>query len=170
MGEINMSIYKNFGQLNKESRAEELYNMPFDYCMNEIHRMDTHVKADIAFEVKDILKELYAAANRYGNPDLTRDEQLPYSAFLNVMSKIKRYEIVLGWLYEIDKAMDLVELDEKIKIAEEKLNEAIEQHDKDAFTISSKSLLQLKETRSNGGTPQEIVTRAQELMNRYWNV
>ena len=165
-----MSIYKNFGQLNKESRAERLYNLAFDACMLEIHRMDTHVKAEIAFEVKDILKELYASANRYGNPELSREEQLSYSAFMNVMSKIKRYEIVLGWLYEIDKAMDLAALDEKIKEAQEKLDEAIKQQDKQAFTRTSKTLLQLKETKSNGGTPQEIVTRAQELMNRYWNL
>lgn len=165
-----MSIYKNFGQLNKESKAEELYNLAFDSCMKEIHRMDTHIKADVAFEVKDILHALYASANRYGNPELSRDEQLSYSAFMNVMSKIKRYEIILGWLYEIDKAMDLAMLDDKIKEAEAKLDEAIEQQDKNAFTRTSKTLLKLKEEKSNGGTPQEIVSRAQELMNRYWNV
>lgn len=165
-----MSIFKNFGQLNKASEAERLYNLSFDACMAEIHAMDTHVKAEIAFEVKDILQTLYTTANRYGNPDLSRDEQISYAVFMNVMSKIKRYEIVLGWLYEIDKAMDLAALDDKIKEAEEKLDEAIRQQDKGAFTRTSKTLLQLKETKQNGGTPLEIVNRAQELMNRYWNV
>lgn len=168
--EHEMAIYKNFGQLNKGSEAERLYNLSFDACIEEIHRMDTHVKAEIAFEVKGILTELYGNANRYGNPNLSGDEQIPYAVFMNIMGKIKRYEIVLGWLYEIDKAMDIMILNEKIAEAQEKLDEAIKSQDKEAFEVSSKALLKLKETKENGGTPQDIITRAQELMNSYWNI
>lgn len=164
-----MAIYKNFGQLNKNSEADRLYNLSFDACIEEIHRMDTHVKAEIAHEVKCILAELYNNANRYGNSDLSRDEQIPYGVFMNVMGKIKRYEIILGWLYEIDKAMDLVILNEKIAEAQAQLDEAIKSQDKEAFEISSKTLTKLQETKSNGGTPQDIITRAQELMNQFWS-
>lgn len=118
------AIYKNF-QTDANNEVERIFAMPFKDCALYISKMDTMKKADIAAQIQPILTGLYLQADRYGNPNYGRDEQIGPDIFNHIMGRIKRWETVLYWLYEIDILMEETELDEQVRAAEKKM-EALE--------------------------------------------
>jgi hypothetical protein len=78
-------------------------------------------KAEMAAEIQPILDQLYATADRYGNPDYPLEDQIGPELFMNIMTKIKRWETIIYWLFEIDIMMGETELDKQVKAAEAKM-------------------------------------------------
>jgi hypothetical protein len=122
------AIYKNFST-NSGSELDRLFHMQFKDCAAAIGKMDTIKKAEVAAQIQPILDSLYAQADRYGNPDYPKDEQISPDIFIYIMGKIKRWETILYWLYEIDIMMEETKLDEMIREAERRL----EEHDYNDF-------------------------------------
>ena len=116
------AIYKNY-ILNKNSEIETLFHQSFTECAKSITSMDTLKKADIAAQIEPILTNLYETANKFGNPNFSRDEQISPDVFNLVMGKIKRWETILYWLYEIDILMQETDLDQIIAAEEKRLAE-----------------------------------------------
>lgn len=114
------AIYKNF-QTSTGSELERLFAMGFKDCAQYISKMDTMKKADVAAQIQPVLESLYAQTDRYGNPDYPLEDQIGPDIFIYVMGKIKRWETILYWLYEIDILMNESELDRMIQAAERKL-------------------------------------------------
>lgn len=115
------AIYKNFS-INTGTEVERLFNMSFKDCAMYISKMDTIMKAEIAAQIKTILDSLYLQTDRYGNPDYSKDEQIGPDIFVFIMSKIKHWETILYWLFEIDILMEETKIDQLIREAEERLN------------------------------------------------
>lgn len=118
------AIYKNFNT-NNGTEVERIFNMQFKDCAMYIGKMDTMRKAQVAAEIRPIIDSLYMQADRYGNSDYPLEDQIGPDMFIHIMSKIKRWETVLYWLYEIDILMGETELDRMVATAEKKL-EAID--------------------------------------------
>jgi hypothetical protein len=117
---MGKAIYKNFStQANTE--LDRLMGFSFKKCIETIHDMDTFKKADIAAQIQPTLDSLYIQTERYGNPDYDLEDQIGPDIFLYIMSKIKRYENVLYWLYEIDILMGETDIDRLIAEAEERI-------------------------------------------------
>jgi hypothetical protein len=85
--------------------------------------MDTIKKAEVAAEIKPILEGIYLQVDTYGNSNFERDEQIGPDLFIMLMGKIKRWETILYWLYEIDILMGETELDRMIADAEKRYEE-----------------------------------------------
>lgn len=116
------AIYKNF-TLDKCSESEKLYGKSFVDCAREISTLDTFKKAELAAEVQEKLSTLYENANTYDNKDYAMEDRVNASEYMNIMSRIKRWELILYWLFEIDILMQETPLDQIIKDAEHKLEE-----------------------------------------------
>lgn len=114
------AIYKNF-DIKGETEVERLLGMSFKGSIEMIHKMDTFKKADMAAQIRPMIDELYLQCDRYGNSELPRDEQINVEMFMYLMGKIKRYETILYWLYEIDILIGDTELDRMIKEAEDRI-------------------------------------------------
>lgn len=116
------AIYKNFAT-NNGAEIERIFSMQFKDCAQYIAKMDTLKKADIAAQIQPVLDSLYAQTDRYGNPDYPLEDQIGPDIFIYIMGKIKRWETILYWLYEIDIMMEETKLDQLIREAESRLEE-----------------------------------------------
>lgn len=117
-----MATYNLTGRKAKDASlftAEELYKLQFKECADVIKRMDMYTKARISAEINKTLEYQYEAVSVYGQPGIPLAEQMSPKTFELFMSKIKHYETILYWLYEIDIMMNESELDDLIKEAEE---------------------------------------------------
>ena len=116
------AIYKNY---TKESGKEvdRLFQLPFKECAIYIGNMDTMKKAEVAAEIQPILDSLYATADRYGNKDYPIEDQIGPDMFVHIMGRIKRWETIIYWLFEMDILMGETELDKQVRAAEKKMEE-----------------------------------------------
>lgn len=117
---MGKAIYKNFATQGK-SELDRVMAMSFKFCIETIHKMDTYKKADMAAQIQPILDGLYIQTDRYGNKNFDREDQIGPDIFIYIMGKIKRYENVLYWLYEIDILMGETDIDKLIEEAEERI-------------------------------------------------
>jgi len=117
------AIYKNFAT-NSENELERLYALSFKNCALTISKMDTFKKAETASKVQTILDNLYQQASRYGDSDLPREEQIGPDIFQYIMQRIKHWEQIMYWLYEIDILMEETNLDASIREAEKRWSES----------------------------------------------
>lgn len=178
------AIYKNFISSQNITEAERLYNMTFKGSIEAIKGMDTIKKAQIAGEIQPILEELYAQANTYGNTDIEPAERINAETFMAVMGKIKKWETLLYWLFEIDILLCETTLDKLISEAEERLRE---HGGKDFKRIRIKECADGKkhrvevsayedlatlyaEKQANQTHMDEIVDMANELTNKYFKM
>ena len=178
------AIYKNFSSSQNSTEAERLYNMTFKGSIEMIKRMDTIKKAQITGEIQPILEELYAQADTYGNDDIEPSERINTELFMVIMGKIKKWETLLYWLFEMDILMCETSLDKLIAEAEERLRE---HDDKDFKRIRIKECEDGKkhrvevsayedlstlyaEKQANQSHMNEIVNMANELTNKYFKM
>ena len=119
------AIYKTI--TNEHDPLERLFTLSFKECAKKISQMDTIEKAEIAAQVQPKLDALYLQADKYGNPDYPREEQIGPEIFMHIMSQIKRWETIIYWLYEIDILMGETELDRLIQEAEHRLDNELAQ-------------------------------------------
>jgi len=105
--------------------AHALYKLKFSDAAQKIREMDTHQKAAIVFEINLITKSLYNIANRYGNDQYKRDEQITSKQFEEIIRKIKHWETLLYWLFEIDVLMEKHTPDHLAELANEQIQQEI---------------------------------------------
>lgn len=121
-------MYKNLGALNKNSMAEKLYNMSFKTAGILIEQMDVYEKAALADEITRITESLYVHASeidvyvfvpgsKHPIPKLSMEN------YMYTMGMIKRYEILLDYVYEVGKMLAADRLQEKIKETEARIAE-----------------------------------------------
>lgn len=179
------AIYKSF--VTTDSELDRLFALPFKECAKKISTMDTMKKADTAAQIQPILDNLYAQVDRYGNPNYSRDEQIGPEMFIHLMSKIKRWETLLYWLYEIDIMMEETELDKLIEEAHKRY-EAVD-YDDNATRIRYKPIetedgkikkqrtvvnvredltTLIREREARGNHTEEIMNQAKQLANKYF--
>ena len=149
--------------------AETLYSLQYADAAKLVHRMDTMQKARIAAEIQPILDSLYAYVNRFGNPDYPADDQPSVALFQAGMSKIKHWETILYWLYEIDIMYDEAMLVEAIEAAEKEVA-ATSTDEPDTAVISR--LVTLKKEKEvkigDGAHTDEIMNFAAQLCRKYF--
>jgi len=179
------AIYKNYTTTSGDE-LDRLFNKSFKDCAEFISQMDTLKKAEVAANIQPILLSLYDMVDKYGNPDYPRDEQIGPDVFIFIMSKIKRWETILYWLYEIDIMMEETSLDTLIHEAEERIAattdpDATRIRVKDVqleigltvkkrVTVSVREDLNtlLAERASRGNHTEEIMSMAKSLANKYF--
>ena len=104
--------------------ARSLYEMKFHDAARVITRMDSMRKAVISSDVQQYLNSLYENANRFGNENFPLDEQPSMAQFRGIIGKIKHWETIMYWLYEIDILMEAKDLAELALEAEYEIEEA----------------------------------------------
>ncbi|MEG1636099.1 MAG: hypothetical protein RR324_01170 [Cellulosilyticaceae bacterium] len=182
------AIYKNF-PTSKDSEIEALFSKPFKDCAKYIASMDTMKKADMAAQIQPVLDHLYFEVNKYGNKNYDRDEQISPDAYIYIMGKIKRWETIIYWLYEIDIMMEETNLDKLIHEAENRLaangndsklsrirvrdvyNEELGITQKQRVTVNAKEDLNTlyMERMARGNHTEEIMEMAKNLSIKYCN-
>lgn len=175
-------MFKNY-MLNKEDELERLYHSGFEQCIREIHKMDTIKKSEIAARIEQILLYLNEEANRYGTDGkMARvyDESLEDYRFVrvgamsskefeNILNKIKRYETLLYWLYEIDIAYDQSMLEDKIREAREEIGKMGEDETSE-MARQERRMAKLEAERSSlNSNSEEIIDMAKMLTMKYCN-
>lgn len=149
--------------------AETLYKLQYADAANMVRKMDTMQKAEIAAEIHPILDSLYAYVNRFGNPDYPAEDQPSVALFQAGMSKIKHWETILYWLYEIDIMYDEAMLLEAIQEAEAEV--AVSKvMDTDSAAISRLDTLKKKKEVQigEGAHTDEIMSFAAQLCGKYF--
>ena len=179
------AIYKNF-VTQPENELDRLFAMTFKDCAFHISKMDTFKKAEMASKVQIILDSLYQQASKYGDSNLPREEQIGPDIFQYVMQRIKHWEQIMYWLYEIDILMEETKLDASIREAEKRWfefdydieaerirvkeivdNSGIKQKKRVKVSIKD-DLQELLDTRSDRGQhTQEIMDLAKELTAKF---
>ena len=106
--------------------ARDIYAMKFPDAAKTIARMDTMRKAYISSEAQSVIDSLYEFANRFGNEDYEACDQPSIAQFRATLGKIKHWEIIMFWLYEIDILMSDHELAKLAAQAEQDLKDAEE--------------------------------------------
>lgn len=149
--------------------AETLYKLQYADAANMVRKMDTMQKAKIAAEIQPILDSLYAYVNRFGNPDYPAEDQPSVALFQAGMTKIKHWETILYWLYEIDIMYDEAMLLEAIQEAEAEV--AVSKvMDSDSAAISHLDTLKKKKEVQigEGAHTDEIMSFAAQLCGKYF--
>lgn len=148
--------------------AEKLYKMKFQHTARIISKMDTMQKAKIAAEIQPTLDSLYEMANRYGNPDYEADERIGPAQFQSVMGKIKHWETLLYWLYEIDIMIEEAEIEKLVREAKEELAKV--KHSKTPLKAKMEENyeMQLQRKREVQAHTDEIMELASSLTAKYF--
>lgn len=147
--------------------AEMLYKLQYGDAADMIRKMDTMKKAEVVAEIQPILDSLYAYVHRYGNPDYPAEDQPSVALFQAGMTKIKHWETLLYWLYEIDVLYDESVLADSIREAQE---EVACSYKPDSASISRLDTLNKKQaiTMGKGAQTEEIMSFASQLCNKYF--
>lgn len=147
--------------------AEMLYKMQYADAATVVRKMDTMKKAEVVSEIQPILDSLYAYVHRYGNPDYPAEDQPSVAAFQAGMTKIKHWETLLYWLYEIDIMYDEAMLAEAI---EEASQEVACTTRPDSAAVSRLDTLNKKKevTMGEGAHTDEIMSFAAQLCGKYF--
>lgn len=149
--------------------AETLYKLQYADAANLVRRMDTMQKAVIAAEVQPILDSLYVYVNRFGNPDYPAEDQPSVALFQAGMSKIKHWETILYWLYEIDIMYDEAMLEEAIREAEKEAAASVFVESDSAAISHLDTLKKKKEVMiGDGAHTDEIMSFAAQLCGKYF--
>jgi hypothetical protein len=90
--------------------ANRLYRMRFQDTAFIIAKMDTMQKANVAAQIQPVLDSLYATANKWGNEEVEPEDQPTAAQYMGIMGKIKHWETILYWLYEIDIMLENADL------------------------------------------------------------
>lgn len=148
--------------------AEMLYKMRFQDTAFVIAKMDTMKKAEIAGEIQPILESLYMKVNAYGNDDVPYEDQPSAAQFMACMTKIKHWETILYWLYEIDIMMG----ETKVQRLAEKAAQLLAAYERGEISIDEMKRHKLKEMWQEGAMKQchtdEIVQQAASLARKYY--
>lgn len=160
---------------NYDARA--LYAMKFQDTAHVITRMDTMQKALISSEVQVHLDCLYEQANRFGNPDFGLDEQPSAAQFRGIMGKIKHWETILYWLFEIDVMMEAEDLQRLAVEAEKEIEHyqyaldmkgVNEQYKALSHKMIAKNTKIIDKANNTIPRTQEIIDMAASLATKYF--
>ncbi len=86
----------------KTMNAEQLFEMSFSQAASVITQLTTQQKVIISSEINSRLDFLYNFVQRYGEKGVSRDEEVREVHFIGAVGRIKRWETLLYWLFEMD--------------------------------------------------------------------
>lgn len=161
--------YKSNAEIAEQYDAERLYRMKFQDTAYVIAKMDTLKKAEVSSDIQYILTSLYEAANRYGNPNIEKEAQPTAEQFRGIMGKIKHWETLLYWLFEIDIMMTESTIQDLIRVAEQEYAKTLQSDD---ASLQEKAAMKLEKLEASKeiytAHTAEIMGIASELTKKYF--
>lgn len=115
------AIYKNFGVLDEGDIAEKLFNVGFMKAATLIKEMNIHEKADVAAAIEKKIHYMYDLIHTKYNDNLNVNVKMTSAEYMHIMSKVKRYEILLEVVYDINGMLSIDDINTKLELIRSEL-------------------------------------------------